>query len=67
MDMLCRGAWRPVLADAEVVTSAKGSRARITVGGASTNVIDVVAHSTVQVRPKQIDQQPAVPGQDRRL
>lgn len=32
MDMLCRGAWRPVLADAAMATAKNGRRARITVG-----------------------------------
>lgn len=34
MDMLCRGAWRPVLADAAIATARNGRRARITVGRA---------------------------------
>ncbi len=66
MDMLCRGAWRPVLADAAVATAKNGRRARITVGrpsdsgggegaeNAGTTTIDAVAHSIVRVRPKQI-------------
>ena len=67
MDMLCRGAWRPVLADAAIATARNGRRARITVGRAeadgvdgikdsstSSSTIDAVAHSIVRVRAKQI-------------
>ena len=69
MDMLCRGAWRPVLADATVTTARNGRRARITVGrsqtdgadavssadstGTGTSTIESVAHAIVRVRPKQ--------------
>lgn len=54
MDLLCRGAWRPVLADADVVAVRSGKRARIVVGRAGTDVtdtVDLVAHSMVRVRP----------------
>lgn len=64
MDMLCRGAWRPVLADAAIATARNGRRARITVGRAEgdggnggdggTSTIDAVAHSIVRVRLKQL-------------
>ena len=53
MDILCRGAWRPVLADVDIVAARNGRRARITVGRAqtdTTDVIDLVAHSVVRVR-----------------
>ena len=62
MDMLCRGAWRPVLTDAAIATARNGRRARITLGRpetdgteatSSTSTIDAVAHSIVRVRPKQ--------------
>jgi|GEM_PF-5956136 hypothetical protein len=61
MDMLCRGAWRPVLADAAIAMAKNGRRARITVGRAEqdggdggTSTIDAVAHSIVRVRLKQL-------------
>ncbi|MEY9932235.1 alkyl hydroperoxide reductase subunit AhpF [Catenulispora sp. GP43] len=56
MDLLCRGAWRPVLADADVMAARNGKRARIVVGRAgtdATDTVDLVAHSMVRVRPRQ--------------
>ena len=43
MDMLCRGAWRPVLADAAIATARNGRRARITVGRAEADGADAGA------------------------
>ena len=69
MDMLCRGAWRPILADAAVTTGKNGRRARITVGRpeadgtddvssadstSTSTTIEAVAHSIVRVRPRQL-------------
>jgi hypothetical protein len=42
MDMLCRGAWRPVLADAAIAMARNGRRARITVGRAEADDADAV-------------------------
>ena len=53
MELLHRGVWRPVLADAEIVVGRKSRRARITLGGADTSVVEMVAHSIVRVRAGQ--------------